>query len=859
MGSEFPGLTLSRYRVDGRQPAGISSRTLLTPTVRSTLRQLALSALAAMVCSGLSPAPAYAARGPVSAIDMTHPLITRLEAAAQATGTMQATVDPTPSPTPTIPLTTLNPGPQREVFGFVSAGVIADPVVGYPSWDFSMLSTVAYFAEHVNWDGNIVQSGVGWAVWNSSTRVALINRAHSQGVKVVLTLILADGKANQPVMCSGLGWGDRTIAQGIQQMTAGGADGINLDYEGQNATCVNGQTSQSMLISFVKKMRAAMPAGSYLSMDTYSGSGEGPDGFFNLPALAPYVDSFFVMAYDMEYYNWYGQPAYCTQMCLGPTAPLTTYFYNDTRTASEYTSTVPASKVILGVPYYGRKACVGPGNANAYPTSPLVAEDYLDAAAEQTYSDTAPGTYSIHRDPHDPLGQERFDDWLSIANKCTRQLYWDDFASLGAKYDLVNRYNLRGVGIFTLNYGGGAPELWCDLRDHFSAGHVPASATVDAQQTSTAFTLTYAAGQGCGVSAFDLQVQDTTIGQPWIDVAVNIAPTTYVNQTYSGTLTINGFSDHAYQFRVRTRDGHGYIGAWSPPVSTWVLPGATPAHQFRGMYTLDAYGGISPDASPGVLGTAYWPGWSIARAGHEMPGPEAPQSGLVLDGYGGLHAYGPDITAVFSPTYWQGWDIARDFAFLPNGLGGYLLDGYGGLHPFSVSRSVGLRSLGTGPPPPPTVGGTYWQGWDIARKVVVFSDGTGGYVLDGYGGLHGFGVGLPAPPNPKLTAYWPGWTIARDVVLIPGTHSGYVLDGYGGLHPFAAPGETMPPSFTDGPYWQGWDIARAVWLLPTSTLSRPAGYVLDGYGGVHPVGGAPAVSPTPYWQGQDVARDIWGA
>ena len=126
MGSEFPGLTLSRYRVDGRQPAGISSRTLLTPTVRSTLRQLALSALAAMVCSGLSPAPAYAARGPVSAIDMTHPLITRLEAAAQATGTMQATVDPTPSPTPTIPLTTLNPGPQREVFGFVSAGVIAD-------------------------------------------------------------------------------------------------------------------------------------------------------------------------------------------------------------------------------------------------------------------------------------------------------------------------------------------------------------------------------------------------------------------------------------------------------------------------------------------------------------------------------------------------------------------------------------------------------------------------------------------------------------------------------------------------------------------------------------------------------------
>ena len=811
-----------------------------------------------MVCSGVYFAPAYAARGPVSAIDMTHPLVTRLES-AQAAATMDATVEPTPGPSPTIPLTATNTGPQREVFGFVSAGVIADPVVGYPSWDFSMLTTVAYFGEHVNWDGNIVQGDTGWVVWNSSTRVGLITRAHSMGVKVVLTLILQDGSANQPLMCSGLGWGDRTIAQGIQEFTTGGADGINLDYEGQNTTCVNGQSSQSMLISFVQKMRAAMPAGSYLSMDTYSGSGEGPDGFFNLPALAPYVDSFFVMAYDMEYYNWYGSPAYCVRMCLGPTAPLTTYFYNDTRTAAEYASTVPASKVILGVPYYGRKACVSPITANAYPTSSLVAEDYLDAAAEQAYSDTAPGTYSIHRDPHDPLGQERFDVWGSIVNQCARQLYWDDFASLGAKYDLVNRYNLRGVGIFTLNYGGGAPELWCDLRDHFSAGHVPAGATVDAQQTSTAFTLGFAAGQGCGVSAFDLQEQDTTIGQPWTDMVANMAPTAYLNQTYSGTLTINGFPDHVYQFRVRTRDGHGYIGAWSPPVSTWVLPGATPAHPFRGMYTLDAYGGVSPDASPGVAGTAYWPGWSIARAGHGMPGPEAPQSGLVLDGYGGLHPYGPDITAVFSPTYWQGWDIARDFAFLPNGLGGYVLDGYGGLHAFSINRTVGFRSLGTGPPPPLPVGGTYWQGWDIARKVVIFSDGTGGYVLDGYGGLHGFGVGHPAPPDPSLTAYWNGWPIARDVVLIPGTHSGYVLDGYGGLHPFAPPGQAMPPSFTDGTYWQGWDIARGVWLLPTSTLTHPAGYVLDGYGGVHPVGGAPVVSPTPYWQGQDVARGIWGA
>jgi spore germination protein YaaH len=754
-------------------------------------------------------------------------------------------------------------GPQREVFGFVSAGVVADPGVGYPSWDFSMLTTVAYFGEHVNWNGNIVTSDTGWAVWNSSTATGLVNYAHSRGVKVVLTLILQDFGSTQPLMCSGLGDGQTTITQGIQQMEARGADGINLDYEGENAVCVNGQTSNSMLIGFVQKMRAAMPAGSYLSMDTYSGSAEGPDGFFNLPALEPYVDSFFVMAYDMEYYNWSGAPAYCTRMCLGPTAPLTNYFYNDTRSAAEYTATVPASKVIMGVPYYGRKACVAVGGPNDYPTSNVVADDYLDASAEQPYSDTVPGTYSSHRDVHDLLGQERFDDWLSASLNCTRQMYWDDFVSLGAKYDLVNRYNLRGVGIFTLNYGGGAPELWCDLRDHFSAGYVPATVTVGATQSTTEFAVTFTAGQGCGVSAFDLKEQDVTTNQPWVNLATAMAPTSYVNQAYSAGLTTGGYRGHTYQFQVRTHDGHGNIGAWSPPVVTTVGSTATLSNPFNGMYTLDAYGGVNPDGSATLNAPAYWPGWKIARAAHALPGRNTPQAGLVLDGYGALHPYGPGIETVNSPAYWQGWDIARDFAFLPDGSGGYVLDGYGGLHPFSVKRdiSLGLRggvTLGVTTMPPPVQGGPYWQGHDIARKVVIFPDGSGGYVLDGFGGVHSFGIGRPAPPAPHVTDYWPGWDIAHDFGLIPGTESGYVMDGYGGMHPFAPNGQPLPPSFSGGAYWSGWDIARGFWLLPSSTPSNPLGYLVDGYGGLHPLGPVPPVSPTPYWSGQDIARGIWG-
>jgi hypothetical protein len=34
---------------------------------------------------------------------------------------------------------------HREIFGVALASSLSDPTVGYPSWDFSLLSTVAFF------------------------------------------------------------------------------------------------------------------------------------------------------------------------------------------------------------------------------------------------------------------------------------------------------------------------------------------------------------------------------------------------------------------------------------------------------------------------------------------------------------------------------------------------------------------------------------------------------------------------------------------------------------------------------------------------------------------------------------------
>jgi Glycosyl hydrolases family 18/Repeat of unknown function (DUF346) len=220
--------------------------------------------------------------------------------------------------------------------------------------------------------------------------------------------------------------------------------------------------------AFVGTLRAGMPAGTYLSVDTYASSATDPVGFFDVAGLAPSTDSFFVMAYDMEYSNASRLPTNCRSFCLGPTAPLGGYYYNDTSAAAQYGSVVPASKVILGVPYYGRKACVTGAAPNQYAVGSVVADTYIDASGESTAAGVQANSFTTNRDANDPAGQERWDTWFNTSMNCTRELYWDDTVSLGLKYDLVNRDNLRGIGIWNLNYGGGSPELWNLLSYKFA-------------------------------------------------------------------------------------------------------------------------------------------------------------------------------------------------------------------------------------------------------------------------------------------------------------------------------------------------------------------------------------------------------
>jgi hypothetical protein len=79
---------------------------------------------------------------------------------------------------------------------------------------------------------------------------------------------------------------------------------------------------------------------------------------------------------------------------------------------------------------------------------------------------------------------------------------------------------------------------------------------------------------------------------------------------------------------------------------------------------------------------------------------------------------------------------------------------------------------------------------------------------------------------------------------------GYTLDGFGGVHPFGGARPVVGAARFDG------DVARGLVLTPGVNALFVQGYTLDYSGGLHPFGGAPAVAASASWRGEDMADSV---
>jgi spore germination protein YaaH/flagellar hook assembly protein FlgD len=376
-------------------------------------------------------------------------------------------VDPASTPMADLAAAVDPGGLKREVFGFLPYWELSDSSTRL---DWEKLSTIAYFGVGVAANGDLQRKNsdgsttVGWSGWTSSKLTGVINAAHSSGARVVLTVqsfawssagvtrqrALLGSSANRANLA-------RQIAGAVRDR---GADGVNLDFEPIISTYGDEFTA---LVRSIRAELNKVARGYQLTFDTTGWIGNYPIGDATASGGA---DAVVIMGYD--YRTGSSNP-------VGSVAPVGGPSYDIGDTIRSYLARLPASKVILAVPYYGRAWSTASASLDARNIS---GTEY--GASTTVVYGTAVQFAADHGRKWDPI--EGVAWTVYHRQNCTatygcvnpyRELYYDDAKALGLKYDLINHYNLRGAGIWALGYDGTRPELYQVLKDKFITDKVP--------------------------------------------------------------------------------------------------------------------------------------------------------------------------------------------------------------------------------------------------------------------------------------------------------------------------------------------------------------------------------------------------
>ncbi len=302
----------------------------------------------------------------------------------------------------------------------------------YPKYDYEVLTHIAYFSYEVDTATGGYSTLRGWDT------TSVINYAHLRGVKVMLTVTNFGAERNTKLLTDTVKqW--NLINTVISQLKSRNGDGVNFDFE------VVPAAMKSKMVGFCKRavrgIKAELPLAE-ISLATPAVNWS--DGW-DLDSLAIVCDYLIMMGYN---YYW------SSSTTAGPVAPLAGETYNITRSIQEdyLDEGVPASKLLLGMPWYGydwpvsnsarKAATTGTGSSKTYITTiPMVA----------SYGKTFDSQTSV--------------PWMSYQSGTQwRQMWFEDSLSLLLKTNFAKKKSLAGVGIWALSYEAGRHELWNGIK-----------------------------------------------------------------------------------------------------------------------------------------------------------------------------------------------------------------------------------------------------------------------------------------------------------------------------------------------------------------------------------------------------------
>jgi spore germination protein YaaH len=435
---------------------------------------------------------------------------------------------------------------RREVFGFL------------PYWEssytpnYDILSTVAYFGVGMNGSGDLIKkdsdgsTSTGWGGWTSSWMTKVLNGAHANGTRVVITIECFAWSSSQAATQTALLSSPQNRANGIAQIVAAitdrGADGVNLDFE----PIASGQSAN--FVTFVRDLRTALNAAHSGYELTYDATGRGTTyNTTNLLASGG-ADAVFIMGYDFRSID----STYAASM-----DPLTSpKIFDLTDSINRYKAWAPTSKLILGLPYYGRKYVTV--DDKIYSTCTYTASNITFTSA-QAYMRSFGRRY-------DSIEQAAWTAYFVDPNWF--QIYYDDAQALGARADMINYWNLRGMGIWALGYDAGYDDAANVVASRFLTDKTPPKVgivNIAPAQHDEGFAVTWTGRDDWnGIRNYDVQV--STDGGAF---AAWLTATTLTGSNYQGQ------TGHNYAFRVRATDGAGNVGPWDVSATYTAAPSLT--------------------------------------------------------------------------------------------------------------------------------------------------------------------------------------------------------------------------------------------------------------------------------------------
>ncbi|MDR2720395.1 MAG: LysM peptidoglycan-binding domain-containing protein [Nitrososphaerota archaeon] len=345
-----------------------------------------------------------------------------------------------------------------------------------------------------------------------ANRAQFVTKMHEMGIRVVVCL---NNHWDQATGINALNNADRLTTQLAYYVELYDLDGINVDIE--NATLAQ----RDLYIKFMAMLREKIPEHKEVSIAVSanpSGTNSGWAGSYDYASINPYVDYFMIMTYDEHYEG-------------GSAGSVSSINFVEKSIQYALTKTA-ADKIVVGIPFYGRLWSVGNTNFRGIDVTnsniDLLIKTYNGLATFDAVTQSAKIEFNIKKGDTLLTIQGRR---LAVGNYV---ILYENTQSIQAKMELVQKYNIKGVGAWAL--GQENTTIWNNYTNWLN-GPNNSKPTTPIDQTND-YSVIYDTNGGTNTPTKTQQKQGTTI------TITNTIPTktgyTFTGWLYNGKTYTTG-------------------------------------------------------------------------------------------------------------------------------------------------------------------------------------------------------------------------------------------------------------------------------------------------------------------------------